>query len=81
MLAQPTLNSSFNPFIGARETNRPYSIDFGVSGWETPTGLPATPAQVWAFPSSTPLVLQNGAFVVPAVMTLAGRWNWYPGRR
>jgi putative drug exporter of the RND superfamily len=21
------------------------------------------------------------AFVVPAVMTLAGRWNWYPGRR
>jgi uncharacterized membrane protein YdfJ with MMPL/SSD domain len=22
-----------------------------------------------------------GAFVVPAVMTLAGRWNWFPGRR
>jgi putative drug exporter of the RND superfamily len=21
------------------------------------------------------------AFVVPAIMTLAGRWNWYPGRR
>jgi uncharacterized membrane protein YdfJ with MMPL/SSD domain len=21
------------------------------------------------------------AFVVPAVMTLAGRWNWYPGLR
>jgi putative drug exporter of the RND superfamily len=21
------------------------------------------------------------AFVVPAVMTLAGRWNWYPGER
>jgi putative drug exporter of the RND superfamily len=20
------------------------------------------------------------AFVVPAVMALAGRWNWYPGR-
>jgi RND superfamily putative drug exporter len=22
-----------------------------------------------------------GAFVVPAFMSIAGRWNWYPGRR
>jgi len=21
------------------------------------------------------------ALIVPAVMALAGRWNWYPGRR
>jgi RND superfamily putative drug exporter len=21
------------------------------------------------------------ALIVPAVMTIAGRWNWYPGRR